>query len=1054
MRNIINQTLSVTTDIDEQHREEQGLQMQSTSRLAPLGLSRGTANSAQEMQVTAHSKNKRKQFSSIGTFNVQGLLSPVKQMMIADDFFRYGLKALMIQETHIQGSGFLDMKSSNGKTVRLYYSGHKTRSIHGVGIMVDINTNCEFQPITSRLMVLTVNDNIKTNLISAYAPTNQKTKKYPDKTSSFYNKLSSIIKKMKEKEAVAIGGDFNAKTKTDKDQRSPSVGNYCKSKIDENGQYLLEFAEMNNLKLTNTFFKHKPAHLSTWQCPQRIQEINDANTGTTRINPYRNQIDYIITRKSNNLKVQDSRSYGGFTCSSDHKPVIAKINLKWKKAIHPKQRKMTINSSGIHESNETIARYQNLIRANIQNMKPKSVQEKWDNLVKCTTNAAIEVAGYKQRSKKSSNITIQNLSLQQKHLLKEQNSTKCPSKKRELKTIRNKILNEIHKHLKKEENNRISQQIEPIENMPDDPNRTYKAVKHLKKMKQKVKLLVKTETGLTANEETQTKLIAKYFKDQFHKNAEPMPAKAPTPMRFPFTGQEAKEAAKRMKNGTQPGIDNVTTEMLKYAPDEVFEEIASILNEIAQTGNAPKELSLGIITPLQKPNKAKGPVCNLRPITLLSVLRKILALCLCKRTNSRVDAEIPIQQAAYRKGRSTTEHVFAIKMVIERTLMAKNEESHLLLLDMSKAFDTMERKSLIQDLEQIVEPDETHLYQKLLEVKLAVRCGSTTSDFFETDTGGPQGSSDSAKNFTLYLAKTLKPDHNTSQEEQPQVEESSHQQEQLPEEQLPQEQPPVERPPVEQPEEQSTGITIELHYADDINKLSTNKDEIDQTLQQYPDKLARRGLLINHDKTEQYVISENGNQNWKKCKILGTCLDTEVEIKKRKTLAIEAAKNLKPIFENKKIWKTTKSRVFDTYVSSVFLYNASTWTMTKTMENQIDSFQRKMIRINVLNIKWPKKISNENLYKATKIVPWSSKIKKQRLNWFGHLTRLHPDVPAKKAIRYAQENYQKKRGRPITSWISVMKNQLEEDLELTWEDAERTAADRATWRGLVKTKYP
>ena len=253
MRNIINQTLSVTTDIDEQHRDEQGLQMQSTSRLAPLGLSRGTANSAQQMQARAPSKKKRKQISSIGTFNVQGLLSPVKQMMIADDFLKYGLKALMIQETHMQGNGFLDMKATNGKKVRLYYSGHKTKSIHGVGIVVDMNTKCEFQPVSSRLMVLTVNDSsIKTNLISAYAPTNQKTKKYPEKTSSFYNKLSSIVKKMKEKEAVVIGGDFNAKTKTDKDEKSPSVGNYCKNNVNENGQYLIEFAEMNNLKLTNT----------------------------------------------------------------------------------------------------------------------------------------------------------------------------------------------------------------------------------------------------------------------------------------------------------------------------------------------------------------------------------------------------------------------------------------------------------------------------------------------------------------------------------------------------------------------------------------------------------------------------------------------------------------------------------------------------------------------------------------------------------------------------------------------------------------------------------
>ena len=46
----------------------------------------------------------------------------------------------------------------------------------------------------------------------------------------------------------------------------------------------------------------------------------------------------------------------------------------------------------------------------------------------------------------------------------------------------------------------------------------------------------------------------------------------------------------------------------------------------------------------------------------------------------------------------------------------------------------------------------------LLDVKLAVKCGSTVGKFFETDTGGPQGDSSSAINFTFYLPKVLDQD--------------------------------------------------------------------------------------------------------------------------------------------------------------------------------------------------------------------------------------------------------------------------------------------------------
>ena len=130
------------------------------------------------------------------------------------------------------------------------------------------------------------------------------------------------------------------------------------------------------------------------------------------------------------------------------------------------------------------------------------------------------------------------------------------------------------------------------------------------------------------------------------------------------------------------------------------------------------------------------------------------------------------------------------------------------------------------------------------------------------------------------------------------------------------------------------------------------------------------------------------------------------------------------------------------------------WTLTQTQENQIDAFQRKMIRINVLNVKWPRKMSNENVYKLSKIKPWSYKVKKQRLNWFGHLIRLDEEVPAKKALNFATANFKSKRGRPKEKWLTMMEKQLKADLDLTWQEAERIARNRNDWRNMVKQKYP
>ena len=114
--------------------------------------------------------------------------------------------------------------------------------------------------------------------------------------------------------------------------------------------------------------------------------------------------------------------------------------------------------------------------------------------------------------------------------------------------------------------------------------------------------------------------------------------------------------------------------------------------------------------------------------------------------------------------------------------------------------------------------------------------------------------------------------------------------------------------------------------------------------------LIEEGLHVNNSKTEEYTIEIDGDERWKKCKVLGSLLDTTHDITRRHGL-----RSLTP---------NTKIRIFNAYIGSVFLYNSELWILTRALCNKIDSIQRKFLR-RVLQLSWPKLISNKKLYEKT-----------------------------------------------------------------------------------------
>ena len=107
-----------------------------------------------------------------------------------------------------------------------------------------------------------------------------------------------------------------------------------------------------------------------------------------------------------------------------------------------------------------------------------------------------------------------------------------------------------------------------------------------------------------------------------------------------------------------------------------------------------------------------------------------------------------------------------------------------------------------------------------------------------------------------------------------------------------------------------------------------------------------------------------------------------------------------------------KLKLINTYIEPNFLYNSETWTLTRSMEEPINAFQRRIVRRYCFNIKWQKILRNQGLYEKAKIAEWKKKVTVRRLKCFRKMVRAPEEISSKAALRYRLSNYDDHEGNP------------------------------------------
>ena len=191
-------------------------------------------------------------------------------------------------------------------------------------------------------------------------------------------------------------------------------------------------------------------------------------------------------------------------------------------------------------------------------------------------------------------------------------------------------------------------------------------------------------------------------------------------------------------------------------------------------------------------------------------------------------------QAAYRPNRSTSNIIWAYKWIIAKT-QSSQIRVYVTSIDMSSAFDTIRRDTLINIVKNFLDEDEVRMIQLLLSnTTLDIRINKAETKPFNSNMGSRQGDALSGVLFDIYFEETLRKVRNFRHEMKSNKDDEDN---------------------------GNTPLSFfpqEAIYADDADFLTTNEHEKNIITDRIGEILLRDNLKVNNSKTEEIEIFRGG----------------------------------------------------------------------------------------------------------------------------------------------------------------------------------------------------
>lgn len=969
-----------------------------------------------------------KSITRIATWNVRTLYQTGKLAQLLRQFDDYRLDILGIAEVRWTGSGQI---TSDGKT--FVYSGHADRHERGVGFVLSKEAAAAlvgWKPVSDRIITARFQTrSAKITVVQIYAPVEDADDAAKD---AFYDQLQEEIDIVPRHDLLFVIGDYNAQLDGSRAGFEAVVGPHGSStRTNNNGDRMRSFCTLNHLCVGNTFYAHKRIHKATWRAPG---------------GRYSNEIDFVCINRRWRSSLLDVKCCRGADIGSDHNLLIAKCRLRLKRIPAPPRRPRPFNVAQLKDP-ATAQQFRLELRNRFEPLAgpgdadDEDVEAHWSRLQQAVVAGAEASIGRRRGTYKERWIQDQTWDLidrrrQLKHIRDQAAIGPDRGAAEDRYRVADRMVKRSCRRDKRAWIERKGQEAQAAADR-NDTKTLYRIVRELAGAPSGQGAPVRAKDGrllLTAEEQEQ-RWIEHFqetlnqpepestFPDDLLAPADDLPVDV-----GPISPLETKAAIAALKSGRAPGLDEISPEMLKHGGDVLIDELTVLLNSCWDESAVPKDWRRGVIVKL--PKKGNLADCNnWRGITLLSVPGKVLGIVLLRRLRRAVDQRLREEQAGFRAGRSCSEQIFILRTIIEQTVEFQQKIS-VNFIDFTKAFDSIHRDTLWKIARAYGIPARyVALFRNIYhESSCCVRTGQGVSDFFRINTGVRQGCVLSP--FLFLLAMDF-----------------------------------VMRRTLEQGDFglqwQDGRQLADLDFADDIALLGSTQRSLCELTTTLEHEAAKAGLRISASKSKilrvgyaranapvqvgQQILEEVDQFTY-----LGSVMtadggsDEDITCRLGKAAAVMC--RLRPIWISRTIALPTKIRLFNSIVIPTAIYACETWRSTAGSDRRLNVFQQRCLR-RILQISYRDHVSNEDVYRRTSTRPLADIVAERRFRFAGHVLRLPPERLPKMALLWAPTRGRRKQGRPRTTWRRTFIEDLRA-IDLSWDEAEAVAVDRARWRSL------